>query len=175
MTSTRSIPAYDRSRLLTFMAEHGIDQTTVDHSPILRVEDGLRLSANLPGLITKCLFLNDRKGGLWLVAAAHDTVIDLKQLRRPLGADRLSFANEALLWGTLGVRPGSVTALGLINDRDRQVTIVLDRHLWEAHLVNFHPLENTATTRLTQQGFRRFLQVLGLTPLVFDLDATCTM
>ena len=69
---------------------------------------------------------------------------------------------------TLGVRPGSVTAMALINDTDARVTFVLDQRLWEADLVNFHPLTNTATTALSQDAFRRFLRMLGREPVVVD-------
>ncbi|WP_292058165.1 prolyl-tRNA synthetase associated domain-containing protein [Brevundimonas sp. UBA5936] len=164
-------PAYDRARLLAWMAEHGIEQTTHDHPAVFRVEEGLDLKADLPGLHTKNLFLKDKKGRLWLISAAQDTVIDLKRAHRAMGSDRLSFGNETLLWETLGVRPGSVTALGLINDADRRVTFVLDRRLWEEAVVNFHPLANTATTALSQDSFRRVLALLDREPIVVDFDA----
>jgi Ala-tRNA(Pro) deacylase len=156
-------PAYDRARLLDWMAEHGIAQTTHDHPAVFRVEEGLELKAALPGVHTKNLFLKDKKGRLWLISAAQDTVIDLKRAHRAMGSDRLSFGNEALLWETLGVRPGSVTALGLINDTDRR--------LWDAAVVNFHPLANTATTALSQASFRQVLALLKREPIVVDFDA----
>lgn len=166
-----SVPEYDRARLLAWMAEHGIAQTTHDHPAVFRVEEGLELKAALPGVHTKNLFLKDKKGRLWLISAAQDTVIDLKRAHGPMGSDRLSFGNETLMWETLGVRPGSVTALGLINDTDRRVTFVLDQRLWDAPIVNFHPLTNTATTALDQAEFRRFMTLLGREPLVVDFDA----
>ena len=165
------VPAYDRARLLAWMAEHGIEQTTHDHPAVFRVEEGLELKAALPGLHTKNLFLKDKKGRLWLISAAQDTVIDLKRAHRAMGSDRLSFGNETLLWETLGVRPGSVTALGLINDADRRVTFVLDQRLWEADIVNFHPLTNTATTALDQAAFRQVLALLDRDPIVVDFGA----
>ncbi|GAA0773472.1 prolyl-tRNA synthetase associated domain-containing protein [Brevundimonas olei] len=170
-TSPSPDPAYDRARLLAWMAEHGVAQTTHDHPAVFRVEEGLDLKAALPGLHTKNLFLKDKKGRLWLISAAQDTIIDLKRAHRAMGSDRLSFGNETLLWETLGVRPGSVTALGLINDQERRVTFVLDRRLWEAAVVNFHPLANTATTALDQAGFRRVLALLDREPIVVDFDA----
>ena len=170
-TSPSPDPAYDRARLLAWMAEHGVAQTTHDHPAVFRVEEGLDLKAALPGLHTKNLFLKDKKGRLWRISAAQDTVIDLKRAHRARGSDRLSFGNETLLWETLGVRPGSVTALGLINDQGRRVTFVLDRRLWEAAVVNFHPLANTATTALDQAGFRRVLALLDREPIVVDFDA----
>ncbi|MGV8929847.1 MAG: prolyl-tRNA synthetase associated domain-containing protein, partial [Brevundimonas sp.] len=120
---------------------------------------------------TKNLFLKDKKGRLWLISARQDTVVDLKRAPAAIGSDRLSFGNEALLYETLGVRGGSVTALGLINDPDRRVTFILDKALWDADIVNFHPLTNTATTGLEQDSFRRFLMLIGREPMVVDFDA----
>jgi Ala-tRNA(Pro) deacylase len=124
----------------------------------------------MPGAHTKNLFLKDKKGRLWLISARQDTVIDLKRAPSLIGSDRLSFGNETLMWETLGVRPGSVTALSLINDLDRRVTFVLDRRLWDADTVNFHPLTNTATTALDKAAFRRVLELLGREPLVMDFE-----
>jgi Ala-tRNA(Pro) deacylase len=165
-------PLHDRASLLVWMAAHGIDQTTHDHPAVFRVEEGLELKASMPGAHTKNLFLKDRKGRLWLISARQATVIDLKAAPRTIGSDRVSFGNETLMWETLGVRPGSVTALGLINDIDKRVTFVLDHRLWEADIVNFHPLTNTATTALSQKAFRRFLGEIGCEPLIVDFDRT---
>lgn len=164
-------PPFDRDRLLAWMAERGIDHTTHDHPAVFRVEEGLELKAALPGAHTKNLFLKDKKNRLWLISARQGTIIDLKRAPGAIGSDRLSFGNEALMWATLGVRPGSVTALGLINDVERQVAFVLDRRLWEAEVVNFHPLTNTATTALTQAAFRQVMAVLEREPIVVDFAA----
>jgi Ala-tRNA(Pro) deacylase len=168
---TAQPPLFDRDRLLAWMAEQGVAQTTRDHPAVFRVEEGLELKAQMPGAHTKNLFLKDKKGVLWLISARQDTVIDLKRAPGLIGSARLSFGNEALLFETLGVRPGSVTALGLINDVDRRVRFVLDRRLWEAEVVNFHPLTNTATTALDQTAFRRFLKLIGRGPQVVDFVA----
>ncbi len=161
-------PSFDRDRLLAWMAANGIDQTTHDHPAVFRVEEGLELKADMPGAHTKNLFLKDKKGRLWLISARQDTVIDLKRADKWIGSARLSFGNETLLYEALGVRPGSVTALGLINDPDQRVSFVLDQALWDAAIVNFHPLTNTATTGLAQADFRRFLELIGREPVVVD-------
>jgi Ala-tRNA(Pro) deacylase len=163
-------PAFNPSGLLTWMDEHEIAHATLEHPAVFRVDEGLELKAALPGAHTKNLFLKDKKSRLWLVSARQDTTIDLKRLPKRIGSDRLSFGSETLLWKTLGLRPGSVTALGLINDPDRRVNFILDQRLWEADWVNFHPLVNTATTRLSQDAFRRFLAVLERTPQVVDFS-----
>ncbi len=163
-------PLHDRDSLLAWMAAHGIAQTTHDHPAVFRVDQGLELKAAMPGAHTKNLFLKDKKGRLWLISARQDTVIDLKAAPRTIGSDRVSFGNETLMYETLGVRPGSVTALGLINDVDRRVTFVIDKRLWEADIVNFHPLTNTATTAMAQADFRRFLDLIGREPIIVDFS-----
>jgi Ala-tRNA(Pro) deacylase len=169
--TTEHQPPFDRDRLLAWMAQRDIAQTTHDHPAVFRVEEGLELKAAMPGAHTKNLFLKDKKSRLWLISAHQDTVVDLKRAPAFIGSDRLSFGNETLMWETLGVRPGSVTALGLINDVEGRVTFVLDRRLWDADIVNFHPLTNTATTALTQAAFRQVLTALGREPIVVDFAA----
>jgi len=163
-------PAFDRDRLLDWMASNGVGQTTHDHPAVFRVEEGLELKAAMPGAHTKNLFLKDKKGRLWLISARQDTVIDLKRADKWIGSARLSFGNESLLYETLGVRPGSVTAMALINDPDQRVTFILDKALWDADIVNFHPLTNTATTALAQAEFRKFLMLIGREPMVVDFS-----
>lgn len=164
-------PPFDRDRLLAWMAERDIAQTTTDHPAVFRVDEGHDMKVGIEGTHTKNLFLKDKKQQLWLVSAAQDTVIDLKRLPSVIGSDRLSFGNEGLMWETLGVRPGSVTALGLVNDVEGRVRFVIDRKLWEADKVNFHPLVNTATTTLKQAALRQVMTALGRDPVVVDFEA----
>ena len=160
-----------RAQLLAFLDEIGVAHTTRDHPAVFRVGEGEEIKAAIPGAHSKNLFLKDAKGQLWLISAADSTVIDLKRLHPVIGSARLSFGSEALMAETLGVTPGSVTALALINDRDRRVRFVLDRVLAEAAQVNFHPLTNTATTTLSGEGFHALLAALGIRPLVVDFAA----
>lgn len=157
-----------RADLIAFLDAHHVGHASVEHEAVFRVGEGEAIKATIPGAHTKNLFLKDAKARLWLISAKDTTVIDLKTLHRTLGAARLSFGHPDLLFATLGVTPGSVTALALINDVGRQVTFVLDSALGAATVVNFHPLVNTATTSLSQEGFRRFLEILGVTPIVVD-------
>jgi Ala-tRNA(Pro) deacylase len=69
------------------------------------------------------------------------------------------------------VTPGSVTVFALINDTDRRVRLVLDRALMAHELVNFHPLTNTATTAVLREDLLRFLEALGVDPLIVDFAA----
>jgi Ala-tRNA(Pro) deacylase len=159
-----------REDLFAFLDAQGIAHRTLEHPAVFRVEEGHEIKAGLPGGHTKNLFLKDHKGQLWLISALGETTIDLKKAPATIGSARLSFGNEGLMLETLGVTPGSVTALGLINDAERRVRFVLDAALAAADPVNFHPLTNTATTALSQAGFRRFLAALEITPLIVDFE-----
>lgn len=160
-----------RPDLEAFLDELGVEYETIDHPAVFRVGEGEEIKAALPGAHTKNLFLKDAKGQLWLVSAEGHAAIDLKRLPPVIGSARLSFGRAELMEETLGVTPGSVTAFGLINDAGRRVRFVLDRTLAQAERVNFHPLTNTATTGISQAGFRRFLAALGVEPLVVDFEA----
>lgn len=157
-----------RADLIAFLDTLGLTHSTLDHPAVFRVGEGDEIKATLPGGHTKNLFLKDAKGQVWLISALGETVIDLKTLHTVIGSARLSFGSPALMEETLGVTPGSVTAFGLINDTQRRVRFVLDAALARADPVNFHPLENTATTAVSQADFRRFLAALGVEPLVVD-------
>ena len=102
-----------------------------------------------------------------LYGQLNEVLGELTPIWRAISADAATLDDAEIL----GVRPGSVTALGLINDVDRRVTFVLDRRLWQADVVNFHPLTNTATTALTQAAFRQFLAAIDREPLIIDFTA----
>ncbi len=108
---------------------------------------------------------------MWLISAEQTTQIHLKTLPKTIGSGRLSFGSPERLYDALGVTPGSVTALALINDPDHKVKFILDKALHDADVVNFHPLTNTATTSLSQADFRTFIASLGRTLTVIDFAA----
>lgn len=158
----------DRAGLLDLFDQLGIAHATRDHPAVFRVGEGAEIKARIPGAHTKNLFLKDARGDLWLVCARDDTAIDLKRLHGVIGSARLSFGAPDLMEASLGVTPGSVTLFALANDPLHRVRLVLDLALAEADEVSFHPLQNTATTTVSQLDLRRFLEHLGREPLVVD-------
>jgi Ala-tRNA(Pro) deacylase len=159
-----------RRQLLARLDELGIASVTVEHEPVFTVEESVTLRETLPGAHTKTLFLDDRGGHLVLVAAKDDTKVNLKALAKKLGAGRFSFGKAELLAELLGVTPGSVTPFALINDRCRNVTAVVDAALLKFDEVNFHPLENIATTRIATRDLLRFIEACGHKPHIVPLD-----
>jgi Ala-tRNA(Pro) deacylase len=160
-----------KDEFLAFLDSLGVAHDTVDHPAVFRVGEGEDVKAQIPGAHTKNLFLKDAKDRLWLISAEDRAVIDLKRLHQVIGSARLSFGNAALMEEVLGVTPGSVTAFALVNDKAHRVTFVLDRTLAEADRVNFHPLVNTGTTGVSREGFCKFLEAVGVKPMVVDFKA----
>jgi Ala-tRNA(Pro) deacylase len=159
------VPAI-RIDLLARLAELGIKTETLEHEAVFTVEQSSKLERSLPGGHTKNLFLKDKKGGLFLVVALGSASIDLKTLHKKLGCDRLSFGKPELLMEVLGVVPGAVTPFALINDKAGRVTVVLDADMMRHERLNYHPLENTATTNIAREDFIRFVRSCGHEPRV---------
>ena len=154
-------------QLFAYLDGLGIRHTTVSHPPLFTVEQSQALRGQIPGGHTKNLFLRDKKQAVFLVVAEEDADIDLKGLHRVLGASgRFSFGSPDLLRELLGVTPGSVTALGAINDRAGRVTIILDAALMEHATINAHPLVNTMTTSLARDDLVKFLESTGHLPRI---------
>lgn len=143
-----------------------IPHKTITHPPVFTVEEAKMLRGKIEGGHTKNLCLKDKKDRLFLAVTLEDVPVDLKALGSLIGAGgRLSFASADLLRAHLGVEPGSVTPLALINDRALSVTPVLDEAMLETTPLNFHPLENTATTAISSEGLLRFVAAQGHKPV----------
>lgn len=158
----------DEARLVARLSGMGIVFTTHRHQPVFTVEEARALRGDLPGGHAKNLFLKDKKDRLFLAVVEEATAVDLKALEKALGAARLSFGRAELLAEVLGVTPGSVTPLAMINAAPGRVTVVLDAALMTQDPVNFHPLRNDATTSLSPAGLLAFLRGLGHEPVLFD-------
>ena len=149
----------------------GIAYRTHQHPPVFTVEEGVDLKAKMPGGHTKNLFLKDKKGALFLLAALGDTKIDLNAVSKLISAGRFSFGSAELLMQHLGVTAGSVTVFALINDPDKIVTLLLDDGLFAHDPVNFHPLRNDATTAISPSDLLKFIASLGRSPVRLAFDS----
>lgn len=165
-------PPADPDTLFRRLDALGIAHETHRHPPVFTVEDAKALRGALPGAHIKNLFLRDKKKRIWLVTAQEEQRIDLKALKRRLGASgSLSFGDPGLLMEVLGVIPGAVTPFGVINDRDGRARMVLDAALTDMALVNAHPLRNDMTTAVSAQGLRAFLEAEDHPPEIIDFAA----
>jgi Ala-tRNA(Pro) deacylase len=140
----------------------------LEHEPVFTVADSEAIHHAMPGIHTKNLFLKDDGGAFWLVTAPADVAIDIKALRHKIGSKRLSFGKPDAMMALLGVEPGSVTPLAVINDAGGKVSLVLDSALTGETIVNVHPLRNTATIGLGGADLVRVATHLGHPPRIVD-------
>jgi Ala-tRNA(Pro) deacylase len=114
--------------------------------------------------------VEDRKDGrLFMLTVPFGVRVNLAATAAVLGTGKLRFAVADVMQATLGVTPGAVSMLALVNDRGRRVTLVLDQSLWDAEAVQCHPLVNTATLVLDHKSIARFLSEIGHEPRVFPV------
>lgn len=155
-----------------FLNVHGLVFERYEHPAVMTVAEAESLVLQLPGAKTKNLFLRDKKGSKYfLVTIPAALSVNLKQLGDVLGAGRLSFASADRLLTNLGVTPGSVTLLGLVNDTAHNVQFVIDQALWDASAVQAHPLVNTATMVVPHADLIRFLAATGHAPQIISVPA----
>ena len=145
-----------------FLAGHGIEYERHDHPAVYTVADVQRLVPPLPAAGTKNLFLRDKKGRRhFLVVVPALKRVNLKALGRGVGCGHLSFGSPQRLKKHLGVDPGSVTVLALINDAGHAVEVIFDQELWQEAAFQFHPLVNTSTLLITRDNLQRFFKATG--------------
>ena len=139
----REIAAYD------FLDGLGVSYTRVDHPAAATMEDCLAVEAVLGTAICKNLFLTNRQHtAYYLLLMPGDKPFKTKDLSEQIGSARLSFASPEEMERLLGTTPGSASVLGLMNDRDREVALLIDRDILAADAIGAHPLVNTASLGL---------------------------
>jgi Ala-tRNA(Pro) deacylase len=156
--------------LIAYLESLAIPTQTVEHPPLFRVEDSVAFRGDITGGHAKNLFVKDKKSRLFLLVLEEGAQIDLKRVHEKIGAQgRVSFGSPEVLQAVWGVKPGSVTPFGAINDREGRVTIVLDAALMAHRRLNFHPLVNTRTTGLASADLLKFLRATGHEPVIAAL------
>jgi len=156
--------------LFSVLEEHDIAFERTDHPAVFTVEEARRLVPRLPATPTKNLFLRDQKGARhFLVVVGHDKAVDLKALAPVIGSSKLSLGSPERLKTRLGIEPGAVSLLALVNDPAHAVEVFIDRALWQADALQCHPLVNTATLVIARDGIERFLQATGHAFRVVDV------
>lgn len=153
--------------LFAYFAEQGIVCERIDHPAVFTADEADRLVPKARGAHAKNLLIEDRKDGrLFMLSVPFGKRTDLAALARLLGTGKLRFSAAQTMLEALGVTPGAVSMLALVNDRAGLVTLVLDQVLAQAGAVQCHPLINTATLVIEQADLQRFLGAIGHAPRV---------
>lgn len=136
-------------RTYRFLEEHGIAYECLEHAAAYTMEECAEVETRLGVHICKNLFLcNRQQTEFYLLMLPGDKVFKTKYLSAQLGCARLSFAGEEQMVELLGIHPGAVSPMGLINDVGHKVLLVVDKDLLAEEYVGCHPCVNTASLRI---------------------------
>ncbi len=150
-------------RTYEFLDALQIPYQHLDHERADTMEICRAIEEKLGAHICKNLFLCNRQGTVfYLLMMPGDKVFKTKELSAQIGSARLSFAGADRMTEYLDILPGSVSVLGLMNDRDRHVQLLIDEDLLKSPNVGVHPCVNTASLCLNMRDLlERFLPATG--------------
>ena len=156
--------------LYATLEQLAISYERYDHAAVFTCEEADAAVANHAAVQTKNLFLRDKRGRRHILLITNcEKAVDIRRFAEQADADRLSFGSPERMMKYLGVTPGSVTVLGLINDPDNAVELFVDADVWNAEHWRCHPLVNTATLVLSRADIERFLMHTGHRARVLEL------
>ena len=153
----REIRTYD------FLDELGIEYMRTDHEPADNMEACNKIDAVLEVVICKNLFLcNRQKTNFYLLMMPGDKKFKTKELSTQIGSARLSFADAEDMLKYLDIEPGAVSVMGLMNDKDHQVRLLVDEDVLQGEYVGCHPCVCTSSLKMkTKDVFEKFLPAVG--------------
>ncbi len=157
-------------QVLAALTELGIEHQTEQHTALYTVEDAKTVSYDKPGAHTKNLFLRNKKGRMFLLVVEQDRQVDLRALRDTLQlpGGQFAFASTERMEKYLGVVPGSVTPLAVINDHDGKVQVIIESALLQQEWIYLHPCRNTHTMYMRCEELLKALQAWDHEVLLVD-------
>lgn len=162
------------NRVYECLARLDIPFTRVDHEAAFTMEDCVAIGEALDVSICKNLLLTPRnRSAFYLLCMPGDKPFSTKDFSKLIGSSRLSFATEEDLIGLLGCHAGSASILGLMNDTEHRVHLLIDRPVYEAEYLSCHPCICTSSLKLrTRDVLTKLLPHTGHTPRIVDLPDT---
>ena len=152
----------DTNSLYQLLDQLAVQYEKHEHVAVYTSEQARRLRPSLSGTSAKNLFLRNKKGNQYYLLVYPDKKsADLKSLAAKLGLTRLSLASPERLLEVLGIEPGAVSLLALVNDTDNKVKVLVDQDLWQEDYLQFHPLINTATLVISLNNIIKLLEATG--------------
>ena len=148
--------------LKQWLSNNNISYTLHTHPAVFTVPEAKKYCSHIPGTHCKNLFLKNKKTGqFYLVTIPHEKRLDLNQFRRMVGAPKIRFGSPEDLLAILGITPGAVSPIGLVNDIENKVIFMVDEVIWNAEELCCHPNDNTETLQILGEDFRNLIKATG--------------
>ena len=152
----------NRSSVYSILEKLNIPYEVFEHPPLDTIEIALEYWKDIDAMHCKNLFFRNHKGNRhYLVIIKDTTPFNIRSLEQKLKQGKLTFGSEKRLMKYLGVKPGSVSPFGLINDEEHHVHLFLDQQLKTADKISFHPNDNTASLVLSYKDFINYLKQMN--------------
>ena len=150
----------------------GIEYDRVSHDAAFNMELCAEVSRALDVSVCKNLFLcNRQETSFYLLMIPGDKKFKTKDLSAQIGSSRLSFAKETYMEEFLDITPGSVSVLGLMNDREHRVQLLVDRDVLKGDYIGCHPCINTSSLRIRQKDmWEKIVPALEHQPVFVTLE-----
>ena len=150
----------------------GIAYKRADHEAAMTMEACAAIDEALGGAICKNLLLcNRQKTDFYLLMLPGDKVFRTSDLSKKIGSSRLSFADGAFMEEFLDITPGSLSVLGLMNDKNMRVRLLIDRDLLDSDTFGCHPCINTSSLRIrTADLMTKIIPAMGHEPTIVELN-----
>lgn len=158
-------------RLFADLGKLGLAWQVFEHQAVFTVEESRSLHDNIAGAHSKNLFLKDAGGQYWLVTVPAEKRVNLKSLPERIGSKRVSFGKAEDMVRLIGITPGSVTPLAMVNAEPGKVHFVLDAELSDETVMNVHPLRNDATLSIAPDDLVGLLENWGHDVMISEIDA----
>ena len=150
----------------------GVRYQRIDHEPANTMEACARIDRVLDATICKNLLLCNRQcTDFYLLMIPGDKVFKTSELSKKIGSSRLSFAKPEYMEEFLDITPGSVSVLGLMNDHDHRVKLLMDEDVLKGEYIGMHPCINTSSLRLqTADLMEKVIPAMGHEPAIVTLE-----
>lgn len=160
-------------RCYEFLDRLGVNYRRADHDTASTMELCREIETTLGCPICKNLLLTNRQQtDFYLLLMEGKKVFKTKFLSKALGCARLSFASDAQMLELVDITPGSLSVLGLLNDPEKRVRLVIDKPVLEQAEIGFHPCLNSSTLAVSMSDFReKLLPALGHEATIVDLPS----
>ena len=149
----------------------GIDFYRLDHEPAMTMEICAAIDESLGALICKNLLLCNRQcTAFYMLMMPGNKVFKTKDLSAQIGSSRLSFADSRYMEEFLDITPGSLSVLGLMNDKENRVQLLIDEDVLKHPLVGCHPCINTSSLRMETKDLKeKLIPALHHEPIIVQL------
>ena len=150
-----------KTEVYQYLKEQRIDFEVTEHKAVFNMEELNTVELPYPEWDAKNLFVrDDKKRNYYLITVKGDKRVDLKEFRKQHGLRALSFASAEDLRSIMGLEPGSVTPLGILNDSEHKVHFYLDNE-FAGNKIGVHPNDNTATVWMQADDLMRLIENHG--------------